>query len=138
VTRRHLLLLALLTFLHAALAACGAEAPVAPPSPVTESERVRYAEDARWAPGQLEAHFQRHPEGYRSVEEYDQGARETILRGAAFTYRDRTTDLPRLGFYDRETNRFTALTRDGGRITTHFRPDRGERYVRNLQESSYR
>jgi hypothetical protein len=132
------LLLALLVALLAALAACASAPPAAPPSPVTDSERERYATEARWAPGQLGAHFQRHPEGYRTVEEYDRGARETIRQGIAFTYVDRTTDLPRLGFYERETNRFTALTRSGDRITTHFRPDSGERYVRNLERSSYR
>jgi hypothetical protein len=139
VTRRHLLLLlALLAVLLATGAACASAPPAAPTSPVTDSERERYAEEAGWAPGQLEAHFQRHPEGYRTVEEYDQGARETIRQGVAFTYVDRTTSLPRLGFYEPETNRFTALTRGGDRITTHFRPDSGERYVRNLERSSYR
>jgi hypothetical protein len=132
------LLLALLAVLLSTLAACAPAPTAPPPSPVTESERERYAEEARWAPGQLEAHFQKHPEGYRSVEEYDRGAREVIRQGIAFTYVDRTTNLPRLGFYERETNRFTALTRAGDRITTHFRPDNGERYVRNLERSSYR
>lgn len=136
-SRRGALLLAILVAsLLAVLSAC-AGSQVAEQA-VSAAERERYASEATWAPGQLEAHFQRHPEGYASVEEYDQGARETILRGVAFTYRDRTTNQPRLGFYERDANRFTALTYDGRRIPTHFRPDGGESYVRNLEESTYR
>lgn len=95
---------------------------------------------AGWAPGQLEAHFDKHgQEGpYRTQREYDAAARETIRRGASLTYVDRESDAPRVGFYERAANRFTGLTRDGGRITTHFRPDRGEGYVRGLERSTYR
>ncbi len=104
---------------------------------VSSVERERYATEARWAPGQLEAHFQKHPEGYSSIQDYDRGARETIRIGVAFTYRDRETGERRLGFYDRSSNRFTGLSGDGRRITTHFRPDRGEQYIRSLPESTY-
>lgn len=104
-----------------------------------EAERARYLE-AGWAPGQLQAHFEKHGrEGpYRAVDEYDRAARETIRGGAMFTYVDRESRAPRVGFYDRTNNRFTGLTRDGARITTHFRPDRGEGYVRGLERSTYR
>lgn len=102
-------------------------------------DRERYLE-ATWAPGQLEAHFEKHGrEGpYRTAAEYDGAVRETIRRGVYFTYVDRDTDAARVGFYERPTNRFTGLTRDGRRITTHFRPDRGEAYVRGLERSTYR
>lgn len=72
------------------------------------------------------------------MEEYDRGARDTIRRGPAFTYRDRESNAVRLGFYDRDARRFTSLTRDGRRITTQFRPDNGEQYVCRLEESTYR
>ena len=70
--------------------------------------------------------------------EYDLSARDTIRNGTEFTYQDRESNARRRGFYDRAGNRFTGVTNDGGRITTHFRPDRGEAYVRNLERSTYR
>jgi pyocin large subunit-like protein len=103
-------------------------------------DRERIAASATWAPGQLESHFEKHGrEGdHRSAAQYDASARETIRTGTAFTYRDRESNAERLGFYDKSGNRFTGVTRDGRRITTHFRPDRGEAYVRNLEASTYR
>ncbi|MCS6800654.1 MAG: hypothetical protein RMM58_10070 [Chloroflexota bacterium] len=124
-------LLALLALLL--LVGC-APAPAA--APRLEAEEI--AARAVWAPGELEEHYRKHPDGYRSVEEYDRGARETIRVGKRFEYRDTQSGAPRLGFYDPQTNRFTGLTADGRRITTHFRPDRGERYVRGLPGSTYR
>jgi pyocin large subunit-like protein len=105
-----------------------------------DPERERIAERATWAPGQLDAHFEKHgQEGpYRSEAEYDRAARETIRTGTHFTYQDRESNAQRQGFYDKAGNRFTGLTRDGARITTHFRPNRGEAYVRSLEESTYR
>ncbi|MGH2351358.1 MAG: hypothetical protein ACRDJN_07050 [Chloroflexota bacterium] len=100
----------------------------------------RIARDARWSPGQLQAHFAKHrQEGpYATARAYDASARETIRIGQAFSYVDRTTRARRRGYYHSESNRFTAVTEDGRRITSHFRPESGERYVRNLPESSYR
>jgi pyocin large subunit-like protein len=134
------------------LAACSTAAPPAAPEPaaptaavaqaagdlVSASSREDFATHATWAPGQLQEHFAKHPEGYRSVEDYDRGARATIRLGAAFTYLDREAGVRRLGFYDPDGNRFTSLTRDGRRITTHFRPERGAAYVRQLPDSTYR
>ena len=142
---RVLLALALLAL--AAVSACsssaaaargGGEAGSAKAAP-TDADRERYAQ-AAWAPGQLEAHFRKHgAEGpYRTPEEYDAAARETIRLGTMFSYVDRESGAQRLGFYDKPNNRFTGLTRDGRRITTHFRPDRGEAYVRGLERSTYR
>jgi hypothetical protein len=113
-------------------------APAAPAAPDAELERI--ARSATWSPGQLQAHFTKHgQEGpYPSAAAYDVSARETVRVGRAFSYIDRTTRARRRGFYDPSTNRFTALTQDGKRITTHFRPDNRERYVRDLLESTYR
>jgi hypothetical protein len=114
-------------------------APTKPGGSV-EVDREAIARDATWAPGQLEAHFQKHGrEGpWASESVFDASARETIKIGTAFTYRDREANTEHLGFYHRESNRFVGLTRDGRRITTQFRPDRGEAYVRALDRSSYR
>ncbi len=117
---------------------CAAASSAPATSPVSAADRERYASDATWAPGQLEAHFQKHRDGYQTVQDYDRGARDTIRKGTAFTYLDRESGDRHLGFYDRPSNRFTALTLDGRRVTTHFQPDNGEKYVRDLPESTYR
>ena len=76
--------------------------------------------------------------GVPSQQAYDISARETIRVGKPFTYLDRESNARRRGFYDPASNRFTAVTQDGKRITTHFRPDNGERYAHGLTESTYR
>jgi pyocin large subunit-like protein len=103
-------------------------------------DRERIAREATWAPGQLRAHVDKHGrEGpWASESEYDASARDTIRIGTAFTYRDRESNAQRLGFYHKDSNRFTGVTRDGRRITTQFKPDRGEAYVRGLDRSTYR
>ena len=105
-----------------------------------QAKRAETAERATWTPGQLEAHFTRHGrEGpYATTAEYDRAAREVILTGTAFTYVDRESRATRLGYYDARSNRFTSVTADARRITTFFHPDQRERYVRNLERSSYR
>ena len=104
------------------------------------AEAERIARNATWSPGQLQAHFAKHGrEGpYATAEAYDGGARETIRSGREFTYIDRTTQARRRGFYTMSSNGFTGVTEDGKRITTHFRPESGEHYVRGLWESTYR
>jgi hypothetical protein len=106
----------------------------------SDAELERIARSATWSPGQLQSHFAKHGrEGpYPSAAAYDASARETVRIGRAFSYVDRTTRARRRGFYDPPSNRFTAVTQDGKRITTHFRPDNRERYVQNLLESTYR
>ena len=74
---------------------------------------------------------------WASESDYDASARETIRIGTAFTYVDRESNVERLGFFQKESNRFIGVTRDGRRITTQFRPDRGEAYVRGLNRSTY-
>lgn len=110
------------------------------PSGPADVDRARIVSDAVWTPGQLQDHFQKHGrEGpWASASVYDASARETVTMGTLFTYVDGATDAERLGFFDKPGNRFTSVTSDGRRITTHFRPDRGEAYVRNLNRSTYR
>lgn len=118
------------------------QAASAPPKPAgaVEVDRERIAREATWAPGQLRSHFEKHGREmpWASESDYDASARETIRIGTAFTYQDRESNAERRGFYHRETNRFTAVSSDGRRIPTHFRPDRGEGYVRGLERSTYR
>ena len=51
-----------------------------------------------------------------------------------FTYVDPGTDESRVGYFDRETARLTALDLDGY-IHSHFRAD--ESYVAELPRSTY-
>jgi hypothetical protein len=120
--------------------AAGQAPAKAKPSDSADAERARIVSEAVWTPGQLQDHFERHgSEGpWASESVYDASARETVTVGTRFTYVDRTTNAERLGFFDRGGNRFTSVTNDGRRITTHFRPDRGEAYVRSLYRSTYR
>ena len=70
------------------------------------------AKNAKWnkarqnvdGPG-LRDHFEKHGSqvGANSVKEYDISARTTIQNGRKFTYRDRYTNKPRVGYYDPET-----------------------------------
>jgi hypothetical protein len=115
-------------------------AVAAKPAGAVEVDREKTAREATWAPGQLQEHFAKHGrEGpWASESAYDAAARETIRIGTVFTYVDRTSNAERLGFYLKDGNRFTSVTRDGRRITTQFRPDRGEAYVRGLARSTYR
>lgn len=105
-----------------------------------EVDREQIARDATWTPGQLQAHFEKHGrEGpWASEADFDASAREVIRIGTLFTYVDRESSTERLGFYDRGSNRFASVSRDGRRITTQFKPDRGEAYVRGLARSTYR
>lgn len=157
-TGNSLRVIALIAVLMLALAGCrtgeAAQAVASTPTPVSaagpaapakpggtvEADRERIAREATWASGQLREHFQKHgQEGpWPSAEAYDASARETVRIGFAFTYVDRESNAERLGFYHKESNRFASVTRDGRRITTQFRPDRGEAYVRNLERSTYR
>ena len=87
---------------------------------------------------ELEEHYQDHGAllGFRSVAEYEASSRATIDEGTFFSYRDRSTGEWRLGYYERLTERFTALNEDGDTIVTHFRCP--ERYVRGLPENDYK
>ena len=86
---------------------------------------------------ELEHHFGLHGDdvGARTIEEYEVSAREVIERGTLFEYEDIRSGDWRLGYYDRATQRFTAVTDDDRWIVTHFRCP--ERYVENLPGSYY-
>lgn len=86
---------------------------------------------ARWN------HYTKHRNllGVATEQEYDESARETIRRGIRFEYRERN-GLPRVGYFDRERGRLTALEIDENRITTHCAAS--EVYVRRLRDSTYR
>jgi hypothetical protein len=94
---------------------------------------------AEWqSVGHLAKHFRNHRRrlGIRTVAAYDASARETIEIGTYLEYRDLDSDDARIGYYDRESRRFTALTSDGATILTHYRCS--ESYVANsLTGSTY-
>jgi len=89
------------------------------------------AKNAEWAkseqgqegPG-LRDHFKKHGDqvGAKTTQEYDLSARQTIQNGRKFTYTDRMTGEPRVGYHDSETGLFTATsqTRKTPAIMTHF------------------
>jgi hypothetical protein len=74
--------------------------------------------------------------GVATEQEYDESARETIRQGVRFTYRDRSTRVKRVGYFERATGRFTVLNERETRIRSHFLTS--ERQVRALPESDYR
>lgn len=84
----------------------------------------------------LRDHYDSHRRQFPGVtiDEYDASAQETMTVGVRFTYRDRITGLPRIGYFHRETARLTALDLEGF-IVSHFRTD--EEYVAELPRSAY-
>jgi hypothetical protein len=68
------------------------------------------------------------------MEEYDTSAQETLAIGVRFSFRDPATNDRRVGYFDRDTSRFTSLDLDGF-IHTHFRTD--EAYIADLPYSTY-
>lgn len=93
---------------------------------------------ARWASSaELTSHFSKHGSklGLVSESEYDASGRMTIRDGRRFTYEDRASGDPRVGYFDQRSGLFTALTTDETIILTHFLTD-GD-YVRGLPASTY-
>jgi len=74
--------------------------------------------------------------GAATEQEYDESARETIRRGARFTYRERSSRVRRVGYFERATGRFTVMNEYETRIRSHFLTS--ERQLRTLPESDYR
>jgi hypothetical protein len=70
-----------------------------------------------------------------TVDEYDASAHDTIDRGIHFEYVDDGSLQPRVGYYDRWTERLTVLGDDQQLIVSHFRSN--ERYVSSRRSSSY-
>jgi|SRR3954463_9090576 len=87
----------------------------------------------------LDGHFSDHGAevGATTVAEYEASAVETTQVGKRFTYLDRLTGKPHVGYFDLGTGKFTGLDRRGRRIHTHFIPTDGENYVRRLRQSDY-
>jgi len=86
--------------------------------------------------GKLREHFTKHGHevGAATPRDYDVSARETIRRGERFTYTDRRSGLPRVGYFEPATGRFTGLTDGETVLITHFAAD--DHYVRNVLTSS--
>jgi hypothetical protein len=57
-------------------------------------------------------HFQEHGDqvGAKTAREYDLSSRRTIQNGRKFTYRDRMSGEPRVGYHDPKTGLFTATS----------------------------
>ena len=94
--------------------------------------------DPEWSSQEdLEEHCEDHNAllNCRTLTEYEQSSKRTIDEGSSFNYRDRSTGEWRLGYYDRISERFTAVNEYGDTIVTHFRC--GERYIRGLPENDY-
>jgi pyocin large subunit-like protein len=87
----------------------------------------------------LQRHYRKHGSKfpYTSVQEYKDSSIETVNVGRSFAYTDPSTGDARQGYYDGASNRFTAVTADGRRIVTHFPPDRHQKYVEELPDSTY-
>ena len=97
------------------------------------TERLRSltgdAKNAKWVSSNgsgsgLRRHFDKHGDGVgaSSVREYDLSARETIANGRRFTYRDRSSNAPRVGYWDEATGLFTATgqTRQSPAVFSHY------------------
>jgi pyocin large subunit-like protein len=83
--------------------------------------------------------FHKHGHEFPSstVQDYEASSLDTISVGVRFEFADRKSGRDRLGYYDRATNRLTVTTDDGLIILSHYRPSRGEAYVRGLLRSTY-
>lgn len=93
---------------------------------------------ADWkTPAHLEDHYFLHRSEFPgfSIEQYDASAQETIDLGNRFTYRDRITGEDRVGYFHRETSRFTAVDLNGF-IRTHHLTDEGQ--IAEMPRSTYR
>lgn len=60
-----------------------------------------------------------------------------MMRLPWFTYEDPDSLELRVGYYERSTNRLTVVTATEVSVVTHFPPDRGEQYCRDLPYSTY-
>jgi hypothetical protein len=85
----------------------------------------------------LEDHYWNHRSEFPgfALEQYDASAQETIAIGTRFTFREPRTNERRIGYYHRDSARFT-LTDIEGFIRSRFRTDEG--HVADLPGSSYR
>lgn len=84
---------------------------------------------------EFERHYRKHRQeiGARSRDAYLESARETIRLGKRFTF-DRKGGT-RVGYFHRQTRRFTSLVEDESAIITHYLTS--ERQVRIYRGSTY-
>ncbi len=85
----------------------------------------------------LEDHYGEHRHefpGY-SIEQYDDSAQKTMVVGVQFTFREPRTRERRIGYYHRDSARFTVTDIDG-LIRSHFHTD--EAHVADLPASTYK
>jgi hypothetical protein len=104
------------------------------------------AKDADWVSGDKDSargvryKFMKHHEdvGVDTLRDYDLSARRTIQDGKSFTYRDRATNEPRVGYWNAKTDLFTAtsVTRRGTTIFTHY--DQTLEQIQDLPGFSWR
>jgi hypothetical protein len=69
----------------------------------------------------------------RTVDAYDESARDTIRGGVRVSYTDHGED--RVGYFDAHRRRFTVLSGDEILIVNHFHATAN--YVRHLDNSDY-
>jgi pyocin large subunit-like protein len=74
---------------------------------------------------------------FSAVDEYEESSLDTVNVGVRFEFEDRKSGRSRVGYYDKATNRLTVMTEDELIILSHYRPSRGEAYVRGLLRSTY-
>ena len=82
-------------------------------------------------------HFEAHRRALwvRTVEQYHQSALDVVEIGTYFEFIDDESGEPRVGYYDRWTERLTVLSDDERVIHTHFHCP--ERYVESRRGSTY-
>jgi hypothetical protein len=95
-----------------------------------------------WSRRHLLAHFRKHgPKlGVGDAADYDRSARDTIRHDTRFTYTyshpyTPGVEEPRVGYYDRQRQQFTAVSDHDAVILSHF--EAPERYVRELKDSTH-
>jgi hypothetical protein len=74
---------------------------------------------------------------FTTVQDYEVSSLDTISVGVRFEFEDGKSGRPRVGYYDIAMNRLTVLTDEEVFILSHYRPTRGEPYVRGLLRSTY-
>lgn len=72
--------------------------------------------------------------GFRSADEYDASAQDTLDLGTYFTFYDDRSGEEREGCYDRASGRFVVLSVDSA-IISHYVCREG--YIRRLAHNNY-
>jgi hypothetical protein len=96
-------------------------------------------QSAQWkSQAELYRHFQKHRWKLRvsTPSDYDASARATIRGGKRYEYEDDSTGLSRVGYFEGQTLRHTALTSDERVILSHFRANYRD-YPRRRRGSTY-